>query len=202
MEAQQKPKMDYRQKGKILSIIKTWIIVVLLIVLASGGTFTVMNYQMAADYKANLGRALGVIEGTIENFTTSYNTVSSTLQDITQEVTDLEVEVKQVNNIGVWDVFTVTAYTSLDDGVNETSAIGMNIAKWSKYFGVCAINPDGPIDYGDTVIVRMPDGTMKSYIAVDTGGALTEDQIDLYFGYNLEEAFDFGRQRLEVWVLK
>jgi 3D (Asp-Asp-Asp) domain-containing protein len=194
--------MDYRQKLKILSIIKTWVIVFLLIVMASGVTFTVMNYKMAEDYKYNLGKSLDLIEGTIENFTISYNTVSSTLQDVTEEMKDMELDVKQVSNIGVWDIMTVTAYTSLDDGVNEVSSIGMNIGKWSKYFSVCAINTDGPIDYGDTVIVKMPDGSMKSFLAVDTGGALEKDQIDLYFGYNLEEAFSFGKQRLEIWVIK
>ena len=194
--------MDYRNKGRIINIVKTWIIVLLLVVLASGGTFTVMNFQIAQDYKANLGKALEVIEGTINNFTTSYNTVSDTLLDMNGDLADLEIGVNQVSNIGVWDVMTVTAYTSRDEGVNNISSIGMDIAKWSMYMNFCAVDMNGPIDYGDTVIVKMPDGTLKSFIAVDTGGGLEIDQIDLYFGYNLEEAFNFGKQRLEVWVLK
>ena len=194
--------VDYRNKAKILSVVKTWIIVALLVVIASAGTFLVMTWQFSDRTQNSLSKALDVIDGNMTNFTTHYNTIDETLQNMNGDIADLEIVINQVSNIGVWDVMTATGYTSRDEGVNNISSIGMDIAQWSSYMNFCAINTDGPIDYGDTVIVKMPDGTLKSFIAVDTGGGLEVDQIDLYFGYNLEEAFNFGRQRLEVWVLK
>lgn len=117
------------------------------------------------------------------------------------------VEEKKVS-LGSWEKRTISAYTSYDAGVNEISAIRMNIARWSMYgINFCAVAGDSDIGYGDVLLIKMPDGTIKAWIVVDTGGGLSAEdtekaEIDLYMGYDLEEAFRFGKRKLEVWIIK
>jgi 3D (Asp-Asp-Asp) domain-containing protein len=99
----------------------------------------------------------------------------------------------------VWQPYTVTAYTSLDDGCNSYSAIGLNIEKWSKYFNFCAVD-NSLIPYGSVVLVKFDTG-IKPFLAVDTGQSITGKHIDLYFVNDLSDAFEFGVQKLPIKVL-
>lgn len=104
-----------------------------------------------------------------------------------------------------WEKAICTAYTSLDDGCNSYSAVGINIEKWSEYFNFCAIDPDGEIDYGDIVLVRL-NYRIVPFLAVDCGYAIKDEdgkkRLDLYFVNDLDNAFKFGVKELEIKVLK
>lgn len=99
-----------------------------------------------------------------------------------------------------WELYQITAYTSLDDGCNNISAIGLDIERWSSYFNFCAVDPE-IIPYGSVVLVKFDTG-IKPFLAVDTGEAIKGKHIDLYFKNDLDSAFAFGKQRLEARVIK
>lgn len=97
---------------------------------------------------------------------------------------------------------TCTAYSSKDKGVNNISAIGMNIAKWDKYTNFCAINPEDPnVEYGDTIIVEISEGIYEAYLAVDTGAEVGVGELDLYWEDDQQGAINFGVQKLRVWII-
>ena len=100
-----------------------------------------------------------------------------------------------------WQVFEVTAYTQLDEGCNNITSIGINLDKaWVDYFNIVAVDP-AVIPYGSVVIIKMPDGEIIPAIAGDCGGAIKGKRLDLY-ARSLDEAFEFGRQHLEVAVIE
>lgn len=68
------------------------------------------------------------------------------------------------------------------------------------YLNVCAVDPElTPL--GSAVLIKFSDGSVKSYLAADTGGAIKGKKIDLYFT-DVEETKEFGRQILQVEVIK
>lgn len=85
---------------------------------------------------------------------------------------------------------TATAYTSNDPGVGTRTAMGWRLRK-----GIVAVDPR-----------RIPMGTrlyIKGYgygVAADTGGAIKGNKIDLAF-HTTRSAFQFGRRKVEVYVL-
>ena len=113
---------------------------------------------------------------------------------------------KQIKNIPEpksdddWQIFTATAYTSHDAGVNEISAIGMNIYKWSKYFNFVAVDPD-VIPYGSIVLIEIDD-EIEPYLAVDCGGAIKGYRLDLYMQYDLDKAFNWGVREVRARVIE
>jgi len=108
---------------------------------------------------------------------------------------------KYINKkLGYWDIYNVSAYTSLDEGCNNISAIGLDIAKWDKYFNFCAVDPE-LIPYGSTVLVEI-EGKIYSFLAADCGYLIKGKKIDLYFNYDLDNAFKFGRRNLNVLVIE
>jgi len=99
-----------------------------------------------------------------------------------------------------WRLFEVTAYTQNDEGVNNITSIGINLNKeWVNYFNIVAVDPL-TVPYGSIVIIRLENGELLPGIAGDCGGAIKGKKLDLYVD-SLEEAFDFGRQELEVAVI-
>lgn len=98
-----------------------------------------------------------------------------------------------------WEKYLCTGYTSLDEGCNSYSSIGINIEKWHKYFNFCAVDPE-LIPYGSIVLVKFDTG-IESFLCVDCGGAIKGKHIDLYFGNDLKRAFKLNRE-LEVKVIK
>lgn len=99
-----------------------------------------------------------------------------------------------------WELYTITGYTSLDEGCDSYSSTGINIEKWSRYFNFCAVDPD-LIPYGSVVLVKFQTG-IEAFLALDCGGAIKGRRIDLYFVNNKANAFLFGRKELEVKVLR
>ena len=99
-----------------------------------------------------------------------------------------------------WELYQCTGYTSLDEGCNNISVIGLDILKWSKYFNFCAVD-NQLIPYGSVVLVKFGTG-IEPFLAVDVGGAVRGKHLDLYFGNDLNKAFGFGVKGLEVKIIK
>lgn len=99
-----------------------------------------------------------------------------------------------------WQEFVITAYTSSDAGCNSYSALGINIEQLASHFNFCAVDPS-IIPYGAVVLVNFEDN-IEPFLAVDCGGAIKGNHIDLYFENDLDGAFDFGKQTAKVKVIK
>ncbi len=130
-----------------------------------------------------------------------------------------EIEVPEVDNFtGLvkevevikdteWELWTCTAYTSIDPGCNNYSAIELDIYKFDKYFDFCAIDP-AYYSYGDIFQIRLNDEVReilnikeetKEVLAADCGSKIKgEKRMDIYFGNDLESANKFGVRELEV----
>lgn len=61
-----------------------------------------------------------------------------------------------------------------------------------------AVDPKD-IPYGSRVVVIFTDGTQHTYIAEDTGGAIKEKRIDIFFDSHTE-ALQFGVQKVMVYM--
>lgn len=194
-------KMSWDKAIKLSSGIKTIVIMILLVFLSGS---IVLNYsvQKAADKDFSLyaeaKESLSEIEEDLSEkdkiylrFVEDYVRLAEETNIVKSEETD------------DWTYIACTAYTSLDEGVDEISAIGMNIAKWSMYMNFAAIATDNiyDIEYGDVLLIEMPNGIIKAFTIADTGD-LEVDQIDLYFGMEVEDAFEFGKRDLRVWIIK
>ena len=121
------------------------------------------------------------------------------LEEMYLEIEKENIELKEQSDIE-WEIYQVTAYTSLDDNCNNISAIGLDIEKWSKYFNFAAVD-NKLIPYGSVILVKFDTG-IEGFLAVDTGGAVKGKHIDLYFVNDLDSAIDFGIQEREVRVIK
>jgi len=139
---------------------------------------------------------------TYMEFTKNYNKLQASYDELKLKYNELE---KTRGFYEGWEKADCFAYTSLDHGCNSYSAIGINIEKWSEYFNFCAVDPDGEIDYGDTILVKYNYDIM-SFLAVDCGYDIKDKdgkkRLDLYFVNDLPNAFRFGERELDIKVIK
>lgn len=56
------------------------------------------------------------------------------------------------------------------------------------------------IPLGSHVVIKFADGTTHEYVAEDTGSAIKGQIIDLFFADHAS-AWNFGRQKCEVYIL-
>jgi len=90
-------------------------------------------------------------------------------------------------------IMEATAYTrSIEEGTHRgITKSGTQVSR-----GTAAVDPD-----------RIPLGTklyVEGYghaVALDTGGAIIDNRIDLYMD-SKEECFEFGRQDIRVWIIE
>ncbi len=111
------------------------------------------------------------------------------LQEENLRLTVENLELKYGSNIK-WGRFTITGYTQYDEGCTNITSIGVNLNKsWTHYFSFVAVDPN-VIPYGSVLIIKL-DNDLIIALAVDTGGAIKRNRLDLYFD-TLREAHDFG----------
>lgn len=122
------------------------------------------------------------------------------LEKMYLELKQENIKLKEQPDI-VWNTFEVTAYTKYDDGCNNITAIGLDLNdNWTGYFNFVAVDPD-IIPYGKIVFIQL-DGEIIEALAVDCGGKIKGNRLDLYCG-NLVKAFDFGvKEDVPVGVIK
>lgn len=91
---------------------------------------------------------------------------------------------------------TATAYSKHDAGCNDYTATGTLVR-----YGVVAVDPS-VIPLGSELYIVSNDGTYIYGFAVaeDTGGAIKNNRIDLYFD-TVEQCMMFGRRQCTVYVL-
>jgi 3D (Asp-Asp-Asp) domain-containing protein len=102
-----------------------------------------------------------------------------------------------------WQTFEATAYVALcDTGCIGITKTGIDVRNTVTHKGkrVIAVDPS-VIPLGSSVDVRLADGTTFEATAQDTGGAIRNRRIDLLVKTE-KEARQFGRQRLQVRIIK
>lgn len=92
--------------------------------------------------------------------------------------------------------FKATAYSKYDPGCDDYTATGTKVR-----YGVVAVDPK-VIPLGSQLYIVTNDGVyIYGYaVAEDTGGAIKENRIDLYFD-TVEECLRFGRRECTVYLL-
>ncbi|MBO5892628.1 MAG: G5 domain-containing protein [Oscillospiraceae bacterium] len=92
--------------------------------------------------------------------------------------------------------FKATAYSKHDPGCDDYTATGTKVR-----YGVVAVDPK-VIPLGSELYIVTNDGVyIYGYaVAEDTGGAIKENRIDLYFD-TVEECLRFGRRECTVYLL-
>lgn len=103
-----------------------------------------------------------------------------------------------------WQTFEATAYTAFcDTGCTGVTATGLDVSNTIETDGgkrVIAVDPN-VIKLGTTVEIRLADGSSITAKAVDTGGAIKGNRIDLLVS-DEGTANKFGRQTVKVRILK
>lgn len=92
--------------------------------------------------------------------------------------------------------FEATAYSKYDPGCNDFTASGTLV-----HYGVVAVDPS-VIPLGSELYIVTNDGVYIYGFATaeDTGGAIKENRIDLYFD-TVEQCLQFGRRDCTVYLL-
>lgn len=104
--------------------------------------------------------------------------------------------------IGQAQAYTATAYTAYCNGCSGITRTGHNLRNSIYQNGkrVIAVDPNR-IPLGSVVQVTLSNGTSFEAIASDTGGAIKGNIIDVSHSTK-EEAYRFGRQNVEVRMIK
>jgi 3D (Asp-Asp-Asp) domain-containing protein len=119
--------------------------------------------------------------------------------DKQEEITYNEVELEQPNqNINIEEndnyiIMIATAYTkSIEEGTHKgITRSGTQVSR-----GTVAVDPR-VIPLGTKLYVE----NYGHAVALDTGGAIKENRIDLYMETK-DEAFEFGRKEVRVWIIE
>jgi 3D (Asp-Asp-Asp) domain-containing protein len=94
--------------------------------------------------------------------------------------------------------FEASAYTSAECGF--VTKIGMDLREnYSRYFNIAAVDPN-EIPLGSLLITEIG-SELYFFVAADTGGLIKGKRLDLYFDNGTENAIDFGRKNIDVWVV-
>jgi len=133
----------------------------------------------------------------ISKFSENYNELYNDYQELYAQYSKLAADKGFYED---WETFSVTAYTSLDDGCDGIAATGIDIEKMAKFFNFAAVDP-GEIPYGSVILVKFDSG-IESFLAVDCGGSIKGKKLDLYFVNDLSDAYQFGKRDLEVKVIR
>lgn len=100
-----------------------------------------------------------------------------------------------------WQTFTATAYTSDCYGCIGITKTGVDVSDTVTYKGrrVIAVDPS-VIPLGSTVEIRLADGTTFEAVALDIGGGINGNEIDILKSTEAR-ALDFGRQEVGVRII-
>jgi 3D (Asp-Asp-Asp) domain-containing protein len=180
-----------------VGIMKNVAIIILIAILVLVSFLWVMKANLDyAEIKRLKGEQLEKDKQYLENLselTARNNELQNLLTE--QEVKDSECILYEED----YQMFEVTAYTSEECGY--ITKIGMDLREnYSRYFNIAAVDPE-IIPLGSILLIEFSDGTIKPYLACDTGGLIKGNRIDIYMN-DVEEALKFGRQMLNVEVIK
>jgi cystine transport system substrate-binding protein len=97
-----------------------------------------------------------------------------------------------------WQLFEVTAYSAndIEQGTNNIVCTGFNLDRERvKNLPICATDPEIIPLYSIIEVANY-----GAFIALDTGGAIKGNRIDILFAQK-QEAIDFGRQQLWIRII-
>ena len=128
---------------------------------------------------------------TFREFTENYNELQDSYNELYQEY------IKHVEY--VWQSFICTGYSANDtlQGTNNIVATNFNL-DWENVGNLPIIATDPKIIPLYSIVEIKGLG---AYIALDTGGLIEGNRIDILFDTK-EEALEFGRQSLEVRIIE
>ena len=114
-------------------------------------------------------------------------------EEIKETGIETKIDIETQTNSNDCMMFIATAYTkSVEEGtINGITASGTIVSR-----GTVSVDPK-VIPLGTKLYVE---GYGES-IALDTGGAIKGNRIDLYMETK-EEAFEWGRRQVKVWILE
>ena len=114
----------------------------------------------------------------------------------------LRAEIKRLE-ASQWRDFTATAYTAnCSEGCTGITKTGLDVSNRTHIDGKRIIATDpSVIPLGTTVELRFSDGRLERAIALDTGGRIDGNIID-YLASDHESALQFGRQRVQIRIIK
>jgi 3D (Asp-Asp-Asp) domain-containing protein len=131
------------------------------------------------------------------------NDLNTQLNQVKQENDNLKKQLAQreeVTNKQRTLTIKASAYTANCEGCSGKTAIGFNVNNTTEYNGYRIIATDpSVIPLYSVVKIETKDNTFKA-VAIDTGGAIKGNKIDLLVG-TYSEAINFGRQDVTVTIL-
>lgn len=108
-----------------------------------------------------------------------------------------------VDSLDDWLTFEATAYVALcDTGCTGVTATGIDVRQSIQHneLGIIAVDP-AVVPLWSTVELRFADGNTRRAIALDTGGDINGNRIDLLVA-DEDTAWTFGRQAVELRIIK
>ncbi|MET3505445.1 3D domain-containing protein [Halalkalibacter oceani] len=145
------------------------------------------------------------LKNEIQQFEERIKNKDSILQDQRQEIERLETKVENFNNVsrgGGHRNFKMTSYTAFcDTGCIGITATGVDVRNtiYHQNKRVIAVDPN-VIPLNSTVQIQRENGETFTAKAVDTGGAIKGNKIDLLVG-SKEKAIQNGVENVQVKVL-
>ena len=124
-------------------------------------------------------------------FTENYNDLQASYEELYRKYQE-HIEY-------VWNSFIVTGYSANDplQGTNNIVATNFNL-DWENVYQLRIIATDPKVIPLYSIVEIKGLG---AYIALDTGGAIEGNRIDILFDTK-EEALEFGKQELEVRIIE
>ena len=204
-----KKKMSNVRKIIILSAVKSWALMFLMVLLAAALTTDYFFLRESVLWEARAIQEEEFSQKQLETWMPDSKDMFDT-NNMTWELYMAAVKANEgeINELGLWVTYTFSAYTSLDDGVDNIAADGTDIGKGSVTRNYGAVPQDSWINRGDEIIIRWWEDLLPRVVLIvdyfPTGvvGDPEEPEIDLYFGVDVLRALKFGIQRMDVIVLK
>ncbi len=193
---------------RLMSNIKTWAIGILTVALAVSSLFAYMKFR------DNIKMTIMVQESEdkVDDMTDEWLPVSLQMfetNNMTWEKYMAEVKANDsTEEIGLWEEIVFSAYSSQDEGVDNYAADGTDIAKYSMTRNFAAVAKSSYADIGDIILVKWwKDLTIMPWLIVDICPVCEPNnpekaEIDLYFGADYLDAVNFGKQKMDTWIIK
>lgn len=143
------------------------------------------------------------IESVYENLSEKENSileVEEKLKNSESENEKLKKELEKYDSLRKLNMIA-TAYTSECDGCIGITSTGYDVRKNKTYNGMKIIASDPNIIPMNSVVLIKTDNSSFKAISLDTGGAIEGNRIDILMDTK-DDAYNFGRQNVEVTILK
>ena len=187
-------------KKNIIILTLIFLIVILIFVFFIRENLHVMELKKLNE---SMLRKEHVYEITLVDFIVTYDRLFKNYQELyssyqKQAILLKEQEALNAQLAGNWTPFEVTSYSQESGTI---TSIGIDLkANYARYLSIAAVDPE-VVPYGSTLLIKFSDGSIKPFIAADTGGLIKGNRIDLLFS-NKDEAINFGKIIKDVRIIK